>query len=184
MKRLLSSYTILALLHIAVVSVLGLGCSGSGDPSSTTNQSPVLSVVQGDTALTSLAATLAATPQIEDIISARGPFTILAPLNSAFGKLSPSTLAVIESNPNFRNGMLMNHILRGSFTFAQLSTMDSVQSYGQYAAKDSAKTLLPKYVHLRRSGDTLFVNDSIRIVEKDFGASNGVVHCIDGVIVR
>ena len=169
MKKFLSLFGILALLQIVFVSALGIGCSGNNPTSS--QQASVFGVVKNDTALKTMAAVMS-DPQLESSIAPYGPYTIFAPVNFAFTKLNYGTLAEIQNNPSFKRGVLMNHIVKGRFTFAQLTALDSVQSMSD------------RWIHFRTNKDTLIVNDSIRVVEKDIDAANGVVHCIDGVIVR
>lgn len=99
---------------------------------------------------------------LSDKLKQSGPFTLFAPSNSAFDKLS--------SSQQTNNELLLNHIFIGMATERSLKVMSEVTCL-------SGKTITVK----TDNNDQLSVNTA-RIIKSNIRASNGVIHIIDGVI--
>lgn len=93
-----------------------------------------------------------------------GPFTLLAPTNSAFEKLDKP---VSEMSNEKLTKLLRSHILTESYTEQELTQQSEVESV-------SGKTL-----KLGQQGTTI---GDARITDPGMKAQNGVVHGIDAVI--
>ena len=97
-----------------------------------------------------------------------GPYTVFAPSNEAFTKLSPATYRRIQSDMTLQTNLLNYHILSGSYLEQQLMN-------GSYA------TLQGDNVDVRHVQLQVYVNHS-RITMPDLRATNGVIHVIDKVL--
>lgn len=106
---------------------------------------------------------------LSEALSGKGPFTVFAPTDEAFGQLPEGTLdALVKDAPKLR-AILKYHVIPGRVT-------------GDEARKlTSAKTLLGQSVTLR-TASPLHVNDA-RVTQTDIVASNGIIHVIDKVIL-
>ena len=167
MRRLLSSR-----FNIPFLAALAL--SACDDAVVITPEEPV-----------SIAATAAATADLSTLVSALqaadlvatlegdGPFTVFAPLNSAFADLDPAVLAgLLEAgNVDLLSRVLTFHVVAGA---AVLSTE---LSDGQTFTTVEGGTLT-----VGLSGGGVSINDAT-VITPDVEASNGVVHIIDGVLL-
>ena len=96
-----------------------------------------------------------------------GPFTLFAPTDEAFGALQEG-LDELLAHPEDLRAVLMNHIVSGSVSAGDLASTQSLEALsGMSLAIDT------------RDGTTVA---GCRVGESDLGASNGVIHAIDGVI--
>jgi len=108
--------------------------------------------------------------KLTSTLSGAGPFTVFAPTNEAFAKIPAAELQKLLDNPKQLDSILEYHVLSGSFTMRDLM---SVQS---------AKTLEGDVVTVRSSDNVISVNDA-KVLVADVGASNGIVHIIDSVLM-
>ena len=167
MRRLLSS-------RFNILFLAALALSACDDAVVITPEEPV-----------SIAATAAATADLSTLVSALqaadlvatlegdGPFTVFAPLNSAFADLDPAVLAgLLEAgNVDLLSRVLTFHVVAGA---AVLSTE---LSDGQTFTTVEGGTLT-----VGLSGGGVSINDAT-VITADVEASNGVVHIIDGVLL-
>ena len=118
-----------------------------------------------------LAAALEAGGLVETL-KAEGPYTVFAPTDEAFAKLPDGTVAKLLQPENKAKlvEILTYHVVAGKVTAAEVVTLES------------ATTANGSDVAIRVVDDTVFVNDS-RVVATDIGASNGVIHVVDTVIL-
>jgi uncharacterized surface protein with fasciclin (FAS1) repeats len=118
-----------------------------------------------------LAAALEAGGLVETL-KAEGPYTVFAPNDEAFAKLPEGTVETLlqPENKDKLVEILTYHVLAGKVTAAEVITLES------------ATTANGSDLAIRVVGDTVFVNDS-RVVATDIGASNGVIHVVDTVIL-
>jgi uncharacterized surface protein with fasciclin (FAS1) repeats len=104
-------------------------------------------------------------------LSKKGPYTVFAPTDFAFNRLSAGELAELLK-PEYKAklmSILHNHVVEGKKELKDLKDGDHLRSLG-------GKQLTVKIVDGEVS-----VNGS-KIKGKDYQASNGVVHSMDQVI--
>jgi uncharacterized surface protein with fasciclin (FAS1) repeats len=120
---------------------------------------------------TTLAAALEAGGLI-DTLKSDGPFTVFAPTDEAFAKLPAGTIADLlkPENKDKLVGILTYHVVSGKVKAADVVKLDS------------ASTVNGSDIRISVQQDSVFVNDA-RVVATDIGASNGVIHVIDTVIL-
>lgn len=119
--------------------------------------------------------TLAAALEAGDLVGtlkSDGPYTVFAPTDEAFAKLPDGTveMLLLPENKDQLVEILTYHVVPGKVTAAEVITLTS------------ARTANGSDVIIRVEDDIVFINDS-RVVSADIGASNGVIHVVDTVIL-
>jgi uncharacterized surface protein with fasciclin (FAS1) repeats len=129
----------------------------------------VLELSQADKNLVSFMKAIKASG-MEDELKAVGPFTFLAPVNLAFGKLSQGDLfeTLLKQDGSRLRTILSYHIIKGKKMQRDFRTGQKVQTLGGQELQVTT-----------RDGD-IYINNA-RILAKDRQGSNGVVHCIDSI---
>ena len=105
-------------------------------------------------------------------LKADGPYTVFAPTDEAFAKLPEGTveMLLLPENKDKLVEILTYHVVAGKVTAAEVVTLQT------------ATTANGSDVTIRVVDETVFINDS-RVVATDIGASNGVIHVVDTVIL-
>ena len=99
-----------------------------------------------------------------------GPYTVFAPTDAAFAKVPAKKLdALLESKKKLRS-VLLYHVVGKRLTAAQV------------VKRKGAKTLNGKRVRFRVRDSKVYVNRA-RVTTADVGASNGVIHVINRVLL-
>jgi len=128
-----------------------------------------------DTALSAgnfstLAAALRAAGLIEALKS-EGPFTVFAPTDDAFAKISPETLSELlqPENKEKLTAILTYHVVPGRVTAHEVANLNS------------ATTLQGQTVKISKQ-DGVKINDA-KVITPDVEATNGIIHVIDTVLM-
>jgi uncharacterized surface protein with fasciclin (FAS1) repeats len=99
-----------------------------------------------------------------------GPYTVFAPTDAAFARVPQKKLdALLESKKKLRS-VLLYHVVGKRLTAAQVVN------------RKGAKTLNGKRVRFRVRDSNVYVNRA-RVTTADIGASNGVIHVINRVLL-
>jgi uncharacterized surface protein with fasciclin (FAS1) repeats len=106
---------------------------------------------------------------LENALSAKGPYTLLAPSDEAFARLPKEDLAALLQDPARLRSFVMNHVLYGSISSKDLSRVDMVLDVSGVSHSVSG------------SGDALRVGEA-KIVRRDVGVANGTLQVIDQVL--
>ncbi|XP_078401415.1 periostin-like isoform X4 [Cetorhinus maximus] len=136
----------------------------------TTVVNSIADVVEGTEELSSFRAAAAASGLFETL-SNDGHYTIFAPTNEAFDKLSQDVLERILSDPVALRAMLNYHILNS------IQCSEAIMSGSTYA------TLEGTHIEVGCDGDSLTVNGQRMVNRKDIVTTNGVIHLIDNVLI-
>lgn len=136
-----------------------------------TEKMTVVEVINANPSLTTLTAALKAS-DLNQKLQNGGPYTILAPNDAAFAKLSPNTLADLlkPENKSKLASILNYHVLPGKVKAANIKA-------SKIKAIDG-KTMEAK---ISESGD-LTLNNA-KVVKSDIMGTNGVIHIIDTVLL-
>jgi uncharacterized surface protein with fasciclin (FAS1) repeats len=133
--------------------------------------STILQIANADRNLSALLKGLKAA-NLEETLNGIGPFTILAPVNLAFGNLIPPDTfenMVKHSNSNsLLSDILTYHILTGKKLLKDFRDGQKLQTVN---GKELAVTVKDGEVRI----------NGARILARDRQGSNGVVHSIDAV---
>ena len=107
-----------------------------------------------------------------DALRGKGPFTVFAPTDEAFSKLPKGTVEKLlrPENKQQLTDILLYHVVSGRVE-------------AETAVKlDSAKTLQGSNFKISLEGKTLKI-DTASVIKANIGASNGIIHVIDSVII-
>jgi uncharacterized surface protein with fasciclin (FAS1) repeats len=119
--------------------------------------------------------TLAAALGAADLVATlkgNGPFTVFAPTDAAFAKLPAGTVENLlkPENKDQLVAILTYHVVPGRVMAADVVKLKE------------AKTVNGKMLDIETKGEAVMVNDA-KVTATDIGASNGVIHVIDTVIL-
>ena len=103
-------------------------------------------------------------------LKAKGPYTVFAPTDAAFAKVPKATLNALGKDKAKLRSVLLYHVAKGKLTAAKVVKLHSV------------KTLNGQSLKVRISHGTVTVGGA-RVIKTDIGASNGVIHVIDKVLI-
>jgi uncharacterized surface protein with fasciclin (FAS1) repeats len=119
-----------------------------------------------------------------DTLSSRGPFTVFAPTNSAFGKLPKGTVETLLKPENRQKltDVLTYHVVPG-----RLSAKDLMDAARRDGGQHKLKTVEGEELTVEARGNTLTIWDSkgnrSNITIRNVFQSNGVIHVIDSVLL-
>jgi uncharacterized surface protein with fasciclin (FAS1) repeats len=107
---------------------------------------------------------------LADELATGGPYTLFAPTDAAFAALPAGTVDALLADRAALRAVLLYHVVEGRVTA------------GQAAGLSAAPTLNGQAVPIVSSGGQLSVGGA-RVVQADVGASNGIIHVIDAVMI-
>ena len=131
--------------------------------------------------------TLVAAVKAADLVStleSKGPFTVFAPVNSAFAALPAGTVETLlkPENKKMLTSILTYHVISGKF-----SASDLMKRVKKGNGKAMLKTVQGENLTFTMKGDKLMVTDAkgnmADITIADVNQSNGVIHVIDKVLM-
>jgi uncharacterized surface protein with fasciclin (FAS1) repeats len=134
------------------------------------NMSNIVDVVAADKNLAVLGKGMKAAG-LEEVLSKEGPFTVFAPTDLAFGKLSPGQWPDLLKPENKTKlvDIMNHHVVAGRSNFKDFTD-------GQ-----KLKTVAGKELTVRVVNGAVDIGGA-RIQGKDMQASNGVVHSLDTLV--
>lgn len=103
-------------------------------------------------------------------LQGKGPFTVFAPTDAAFAKVPKSTLAALAKDKAKLRAVLLYHVAKGKLTAAKVLKLRSI------------KTLNGQSLKVRVNHGTVTVGGA-RVIKANIGASNGVIHVINKVLI-
>ena len=95
---------------------------------------------------------------------------MFAPTDAAFAKVPKATLQALAKDKAKLRAVLLYHVAKGKLTAAKVVKLHSV------------KTLNGQSLKVRVSHGTVTVGGA-RVITADIGASNGVIHVINKVLI-
>ncbi|HEY9087001.1 MAG TPA: fasciclin domain-containing protein [Anaerolineaceae bacterium] len=105
-----------------------------------------------------------------ETLKGEGPFTVFAPVDSAFYKLDRAALEALKNNPEELKKILLYHVVSGK-VYA-----------GDVVKLTEAETVLGEKVTISVKDGKVYVNDA-RVITTDIQTTNGVIHLIDTVLL-
>ena len=103
-------------------------------------------------------------------LKGKGPYTVFAPTDAAFAKVPQETLDELGQDKAKLRAVLLYHVAGKKLTAAKI------------VKRRSVKTLNGQRVRIRVRGETVRVGGA-RVITADVGASNGVIHAINKVLI-
>ncbi|NNE97935.1 MAG: fasciclin domain-containing protein [Pyrinomonadaceae bacterium] len=107
------------------------------------------------------------------VLKSDGPFTVFAPTDEAFSKLPAGT---VENLLKPENKEMLVSILKYHVVSGKVKAKDVVKL-------SSAKTVNGQSVKIMVKHGNVFLNGKTKVIKTDIGATNGVIHVIDGVLM-
>jgi uncharacterized surface protein with fasciclin (FAS1) repeats len=103
-----------------------------------------------------------------DTLKGPGPFTVFAPTDAAFAKLPKATLDGLLKDPAALSKILTYHVVSGKVMAADVKA-------------GKVKTVNGQELTVKTDGGVMV--DNAKVTATDVGATNGVIHVIDTVIL-
>merc|ERR1719281_88058 len=132
------------------------------------NKADIVQLAERNTDLSTLVKALTA-GSLVTTLEGKGPFTVFAPTNEAFAKIPHHKLTQLLGNKQLLDQLLEYHVISGKFTARDLMAAKIVSTL------DKARIVV-------RNMNGVMV-DNAKVVTADIGATNGIVHIIDHVLV-
>lgn len=167
MRTLRLVLTLAAVSAVAAAGTAGIATAGTATPAGSQKDIVDTAVAAGkfDTL-----AKLLTKAGLVGTLKGPGPFTVFAPTDAAFAKLPKAKLRFLGRHPKRLKAVLLYHVAAG-----RLESGDVVQ-------RKSIEMLNGRRVRIRVKDSKVFVNRA-RITTADVGASNGVIHVINRVLI-
>lgn len=146
-------------------------------------QKDIVDVAAGSPAHTTLVAAVKAAGLVETL-KGKGPFTVFAPTNDAFGKLPAGTVETLlkPENKGMLTGILTYHVVAGKLDAKAVGA--AIKAGGGKAELTTvAGGKLIASVENGKVKITDAKGNSAYVTAADLNASNGVIHVIDSVLL-
>ncbi len=105
-----------------------------------------------------------------DALRGEGPFTVFAPNDKAFARLTNEQVEALLKDKDALRQVLLYHVVQGRVTSKEVVNLKS------------AKTLQGQEITIRVVDGTVYVNNAI-VTTVDIETKNGVIHIIDTPIL-
>jgi len=153
----------------AVLAVTGAQAGNHGMKKAA--EKDIVAVAVGAGQFNTLAAALEAADLVETL-QGEGPFTVFAPTDEAFAKLPEGTVESLlkPENRDQLVAILTYHVVPGRVTSEQVVNLSE------------ATTVNGAAVSIEVQDGNVLIDDA-KVVKADIGASNGVIHVIDSVVL-
>lgn len=137
-----------------------------------TESKSIVEIAAGNSDFSTLVAAVKAAGLVETL-SGKGPFTVFAPTNAAFAKLPKETVESLlkPENKDKLVAILTYHVVPGKVMAADVVKVTE------------AKSVQGQAIKVQVADGKVKLNGSSTVVKTDIGASNGVIHVIDTVIL-
>ena len=106
---------------------------------------------------------------LTNVLAEKGPFTVFAPTDAAFGRLPAGAWGRLLKDPAKLKAILNYHVVPGYFMVRHMKSGEVMTLQG------SSLTMAVSPAEVRVNG--------ARVTEADLAATNGIVHSIDAVIL-
>lgn len=147
--------------------VFQIGCNGTEREQSMDVVDTAIGAGDFNTLVTAIKAA-----DLVSTLKGKGPFTVFAPTDEAFGKLPSGTVGDLLKPENKQKlvSILTYHVVPGKVMAADVVKLSQ------------AKTVNGQSLTIKLEGNVVMV-DSAKVVKTDIVCSNGVIHVIDSVVL-
>ncbi|XP_075887799.1 periostin isoform X2 [Nelusetta ayraudi] len=111
------------------------------------------------------------TSGMADKLQQPGHFTLFAPTNAAFSKLSPGYLERIMADKDVLAALVKYHLLNS------VQCSEAIMIGSEYETEEGSS------IQIGCDGDSLTVNGIKMVLKKDIVTTNGVIHLIDQILI-
>ena len=180
-------------LLVAAMLFIALSTVASADDFRPIFHPPAISIVEGlqqdRDNFSTLIGQLRKT-EIKEVWDAKASYTLLAPTNAAFAKLSPEYFAKLTNDPKNLRQLLLAHLIPGKVLFNQLFAADNGSSAKKGVTK-SLKTAGGGLATLQCNESPVslhnehhpLINNKARVLKSDIEGKNSVIQVIDTVLI-
>lgn len=147
------------------------GAQMAGPNANTSAPNTIVDVAIANGSFTTLVAALKAA-NLVTALQGDGPFTVFAPSDAAFAKLPAGTVDALLKDPKKLASILTYHVISGKVMAADVVKAGEVMPV----------TLNGSKLDIKVKGGKVYVNGAM-VTTADVGASNGVIHVIDAVVL-
>jgi uncharacterized surface protein with fasciclin (FAS1) repeats len=160
---------------VAIALVLGMNVA--------VNAQTIVDAAVGSKEHTTLVAAVKAAGLVETLQGA-GPFTVFAPVNSAFEKLPAGTVDFLlkPENKQMLTAVLTYHVVSGNLMAADV--LKAIEAGG---GKATVTTVMGAQLTASVEGGKVILTDGrggkSTVIATDIKGSNGVIHAIDSVVL-
>ena len=170
MKKIRSISTLTALAAASAVAVAGAASAGpQGTAASAGTKEDIVETAVEAGQFNTLASLLKKAGLVKTL-KGKGPYTVFAPTDAAFAKVPKATLDALGQDKAKLRSVLLYHVAGRKLTAAKI------------VKRRSVKTLNGQRVRIRVRGETVRVGGA-SVTTADVGASNGVIHVINKVLI-
>jgi len=160
-----------AALAMGIMTTSVLACDDDDGPVGVVAEPNIVEVAVSAGDFETLVAAVTAAG-LAETLSGPGPFTVFAPTDAAFAKLPAGTVETLLQPENLAQlqAILTYHVVAGEVRAAQVIQLDA------------ATTVQGDDVAIAVNDGVVSINDAT-VLQTDIGASNGVIHVIDTVLL-
>lgn len=150
----------------SIVTVAALGLAAGA-------QAPTKNVMEAATALGNLKELCHYLSEVglSNPLKAKGPFTLFAPTDEAFAKLSKGMTVSLGQDKELLKRILTYHMVQGKLLEKDLAKLAEV------------KTVNGSMISIAMRGGKVSLGRRVRVTRTDILATNGVIHIIDAVLM-
>jgi uncharacterized surface protein with fasciclin (FAS1) repeats len=168
-KRTISSLAAVTAVAVAAVGPASAGARPEGNAAPPSAKQDIVETAAAAGQFDTLTALLKKAGLVKALKS-DGRFTVFAPTDAAFAKVPKKTLNALAKDKAKLRAVLLYHVAKGKLTAAKV------------VKRNSIKTLNGQRVRVRVRDGKVFVGGA-RVTTPDVGASNGVIHVINRVLI-
>ena len=170
MRKVRSISTLAALAATCAVAVAGPASAGPQESGASAAAKKDIVETAVEAGQFNTLASLLKKAGLVKTLKGKGPYTVFAPTDAAFAKVPQETLDELGQDKAKLRSVLLYHVAGRKLPAAKL------------VKRRSVKTLNGKRVRIRVRGETVRVGGA-RVTTADVGASNGVIHVINRVLI-
>jgi uncharacterized surface protein with fasciclin (FAS1) repeats len=157
---------------LAALMVIGIVAGpATAAPASTAPSNTIADIAIANGNFTTLVAALSCTGLVPAVADPQANLTVFAPTDAAFAKFGLTTKTVCLLPKSILSSILLYHVAPGRLFAADV------------LASRRIPTLNGGFLYPSVRGGSAYLNLYAKIVATDIGASNGVIHVIDSVLI-
>ena len=180
-------------ISIAAMLIITLSTFASGEEFRPIFHPPTISILealQRDPDNFSTLIGLLRKADLKELRNAKASYTLFAPTNAAFAKLSPEYFAEISKDPSGLRQLLLAHLLPGKVLFVQLFAPDK-DGVAKKNITESLKTVDGGLASIQCSAHPVdpanehhpLINKKARVLKSDIEGKYSVIQVIDTVLI-
>jgi uncharacterized surface protein with fasciclin (FAS1) repeats len=160
---------LVGLVAAVALATSAVSLAGAKEPATSANGKNIVETAVGAGKFKTLVS-LVQQAGLADTLATGGTFTVFAPTDAAFAKVPKSTLSKLAANPDQLKAVLLYHVAKGELRAKRV------------VKRTAIRTLNGERITVKVRRGTVKVNNA-RVIKANVGASNGVIHVINRVLI-